>query len=58
MINDTDEYFKEIAERWEKIEYEELEKRLEEELKSPNISQERKRELLLKRFELLKKIKN
>lgn len=58
MIGDCEEFFQEVSERWEKSEYENLDKQIEEELKSSNISPEKKRELFLKRFELLKKIKN
>lgn len=58
MIGDCEEYFQEIYERWEKAEYEYLDKQIEEELKNSNLSPDRKRELFLKRFEILKKIKN
>ena len=57
-IGNTDEFFEEISERWEKLEYKELYNAIEEELKSSALSQEKKSELFMKKFELLKKIKN
>lgn len=57
-IGNTDEFFEEISERWEKMEYKELYNAIEEELKSSALSQEKKSELFMKKFELLKKIKN
>ena len=57
-IKDPENYFNEVYERWEKLEYEELEKEIEKELKIDGITEERKRELMMRRFELLRKIKN
>lgn len=57
-IAEPDEYFNEVNERWEKLEYEEMERQIEAELKMENITSERRVELMAKRFELLKKIKN
>jgi DNA primase len=57
-IGECEEYFQDISEIWEKSEYENMYRVIEEELKNSNISSEKKRELFLKKFELLKKIKN